>query len=188
MSFTQNQVRWGKSHNTFLKRETGLDLWVRGEPPKSFPSIMLHKTFMKRGGVVDSLAPIHLQVIRSFITCFTELKEESLVASKMRWDASFGEVKSREPFGYKNFFTATFRIERYSRLLQEEVPSWIGCRCNPPIIWFPPESYQKDYQINKKKEDVAFGELKRSNGFRRPGEPTFPPYNIIDLHVIYEIS
>jgi hypothetical protein len=99
LSFTQNQVRWGKSHKTFLKREAGLDLWVRGEPPKSFPAIMPHKTFMKRGGVVDSLAPIHLQVIRSCITHFRELKEEALAASKLRWDASSSEVKSREPFG-----------------------------------------------------------------------------------------
>jgi hypothetical protein len=60
LSFTQNQVRWGKAHKTFLKRESRLDLCVRGEPTKSFPAIMRHKTFMKRRGVVDSLAPIHL--------------------------------------------------------------------------------------------------------------------------------
>ena len=138
---------------------------------------------MKRRGFVDSLAPIHLQVICSGITLFREIKEEALVASKLRWDASSGDVKSREPFGYRNFFATTYIIERYSRLLQEEGPAWIGCRYNPPIIWFPPESYQKDYQINKKREDAAFGELKRSNGFRRPSEPNFPPYNIIALHV-----
>jgi hypothetical protein len=138
---------------------------------------------MKRKGVIHSLAPIHLQVIHLGITRFRELKEEALAASKLRWDASSSEVKSREPFGYRNFFTGTFRIERYSTFLQEEGPTWIGCRYNPPIIWFPPESYQKDYKINKKREDVAFGELKISNGFRRPSEPTFPSYNIIALHV-----
>jgi hypothetical protein len=82
-----------------------------------------------------------------------------------------------------NFFAATYRMERYSRFLQEEGPAWIGCRYNPPIIWFPPKSYQKDYQINKKREDATFVELKRSNGFKRPGEPTFPSYNITSLHV-----
>ena len=50
LSFTQNQVRWGKAHKTFLKREVGLDLWVRGEPPKSFPAIMRHKHLWKEGG------------------------------------------------------------------------------------------------------------------------------------------
>jgi hypothetical protein len=146
---------------------------------------MRHKTFKKRGGggVVDSLDPIHLQVIRLGITHFRELKEEALAASKLRWDASSSEVKSREPFGYRNFFAATCRIERYSRFPQEEGLAWIGCRYNPPIILFPPKSYQKDYQINKKMEDPAFGELKRSNGFRRIGEPTFPPYITISLHV-----
>jgi hypothetical protein len=150
LSFTQNQVRWGKAHKIFLKREVGLDLCVRGEPPKSFLA-MRHKTFMKRGGVIDSLSPIHLPVIRLGINCFRELKEEALPASKLRWDASSSDVKSREPFRYKNFFAATYIIERYSRFLQEEGPPWIGCRYNPPIIWFPPENYQKYYQINKKR-------------------------------------
>jgi len=162
-----------------MKRETWLDLRIKGEPTNSFPTIMQHKTFMKREGVVNSLAPIHRQVICSGIECFREIK----AASKVRWDASPSEVKSREPFGYMNFFIATFRMERYSKLLQEEGLSWIGCRYNPHIIWFPPESYQKDYQINKKREDVVFQEIKRNNGFRRLGEPTFPPYNITALHV-----
>jgi hypothetical protein len=56
LSFTKNQTRWAKAHKVFMKRETGLDLWIRGEPPKSFPAIMRHKTFMKREKVVDSLA------------------------------------------------------------------------------------------------------------------------------------
>jgi hypothetical protein len=149
---------------------------------------MRHKNFMKRGGVIDSLAPIDLQVIRSSITHFRELKEESLAYSKMRWDASSSEVRTREPFGHRNLFAATFRIERYSRLLQKEGPTWIGCRYNPPIIWFPLESYQKYYQINKKRKDVGYGELKRSNGFKRLGEPTFPPYNITALNVISQLA
>jgi hypothetical protein len=78
---------------------------------------MRHKTFMKRAGVVDSLAPIHLHVISLGLTYFGELKEEDLVASQLRWDVSSDEVKSREAFGYRNFFAATFRVERYDRLL-----------------------------------------------------------------------
>jgi hypothetical protein len=30
LSFTKNQTRWAKEHNTFMKRETGLDIWIRG--------------------------------------------------------------------------------------------------------------------------------------------------------------
>jgi hypothetical protein len=63
LSFTKNQVKWGKAHKNFIKRETGLDLWIIGEPLNSFPSIMRHINFMKREGVKDSLAPIHQQVI-----------------------------------------------------------------------------------------------------------------------------
>jgi hypothetical protein len=117
LSFTRNQVRWGKAQKMFINRGNGLDLWIRGEPPKSFPAIMGHKTFMKRAWVVDSLAPIHLHVISLGLTYFGELKEEDLVASQLRWDVSSDEVKSREAFGYRNFFAATFRVERYDRLL-----------------------------------------------------------------------
>jgi hypothetical protein len=117
LSFTRNQVKWGKAHKMLINRENGLDIWIRGEPPKSLPSIMRHKTFMKRVRVVDSLAPIHLHVIHSGITYFREFKEEALVASKLRWDVSSDEVKSREPFGYKNLFVATFKVEIYAKLL-----------------------------------------------------------------------
>jgi hypothetical protein len=138
---------------------------------------------MKRVGVVNSLAPIHLQVICLGITCFRELKEEALVASKLRWDASSDEVKNREPFGFRNLFTTTFRVERYSRLLQEEGPVWMRCRYNPPLLWFPLETYPRDYQINKKRQDTAFDEIKRNNGFRRPGEPTLPPYSFFTCKI-----
>jgi hypothetical protein len=65
-------------------------------------------------------SPIHRQVTHSDIAYFRELKEEDLVVSKLRCDASPKEVKNREPFGFKNFFAATFRVERYTRIIQYE--------------------------------------------------------------------
>jgi hypothetical protein len=46
-----------------MKRENGLDLWIRREHPKSFDTIMQYRTFMKREKVVESLAPIHRHVV-----------------------------------------------------------------------------------------------------------------------------
>jgi hypothetical protein len=40
LSFTKNQTRWDKAHKVFMKRETGLDLWIKGESPKSITTIM----------------------------------------------------------------------------------------------------------------------------------------------------
>jgi hypothetical protein len=137
---------------------------------------------MKRPGVVDTLAPIHLHPIHLCIAYFKEFKEEALAASKLRWDVSSDEVENRELFGYRNFFVETFRVERYSRLLQEEGHAWMGCRYNPPLLWFPPEIYQKDFHINKKRHDATFDKIKRNHGFRTPGELTFPPYSITSLH------
>jgi hypothetical protein len=178
LSFAKNQTRWAKAHKVFMKRETGLDLWIRGEPPKSLNTIMQHKTFMKREKVVESLAPIHRHVVRSGLQYFRELKEEAISASKLRWDVSSNAVKNREPFGFRNFHAATFRLERYARMILDEGPAWIGCRYSPPIIWYPPEGYQSNYEIRKKEEDVSFEELKGKNGFRRPREKTSPPFNI----------
>jgi hypothetical protein len=72
--FTKNQTRWAREHKFFMKRENGLDLWIRGEPPKSFPSIMRHKTFMKREKFIESLTPIHRYVFRSSLPYFRELE------------------------------------------------------------------------------------------------------------------
>jgi hypothetical protein len=96
-----------------------------------------------------------------------------LLLPKLRWDASSNEVKSREPFGFKNFFAATFRVERYTRMIQEEGPAWIGCRYNPPIIWFPPEGYQRDYQINRKREELL---LESSNARMGSGNLVNQPF------------
>jgi hypothetical protein len=65
LSFVENQTRWAKTHKVFMKRQNGLDLWIRGKPPKSFDTIMQHRTFMKREKVVESLAPIHIHVVHS---------------------------------------------------------------------------------------------------------------------------
>jgi hypothetical protein len=74
LSFTKNQTRWAKAHKTFMKRDTGLDLWIRGEPPKSFTFVMQHRTFMKREKVIESLAPIHQHIVRSILPYFRGLK------------------------------------------------------------------------------------------------------------------
>lgn len=34
LSLATNKIKWAKAHNTFQKREYGIDLWVRGEPTK----------------------------------------------------------------------------------------------------------------------------------------------------------
>jgi hypothetical protein len=63
LSFAKTQTRWAKGQRIFMKRETGLDLWIRGEPPKALDTIMHHRTFMKRDMVVEYLSPIHRHVV-----------------------------------------------------------------------------------------------------------------------------
>jgi hypothetical protein len=122
LHFSKNQTRWVKTHKVFMKRENGIDLWIRGEPPKSFDTIMQHRAFMKREKVVESLAPIHRHVVHLGLQYFREIKEESLSTTKLRWDVSSNEVKNKEPFGFRNFHTSTFRLERYAKMIMDEGP------------------------------------------------------------------
>ena len=117
-----------------MKRENGLELWVRGEPSKPFDTIMQHREFMKREKIVDSLSPIHRHVVYSRMQCFGEIREESPSAAKLRWNVSSNEFKNREPFAFINFQATDLRLERYAKMIMEEGPSWIGCRYSPPII------------------------------------------------------
>jgi hypothetical protein len=48
LSFSKNETRWAKARKVFMERENGLELWIRGEPPRSFDTIMQHRAFMKR--------------------------------------------------------------------------------------------------------------------------------------------
>jgi hypothetical protein len=90
---------------------------------KSFLAIMQHKTFMKREKVVESLAPIHRQVVGSGLPYFREIKEDVISPSKLRWDASPNAVKNREPFFFKQFHATNFRLERYARMILDEGPA-----------------------------------------------------------------
>jgi hypothetical protein len=111
LSFAKNQTRWAKAHKFFMKRETGLDLWIRREPPKVLKTIMHHRICMKREKVVESLALIHIYVINSGLQYFRELTEETIYVAKLRWDVSSNALNNREPFGFRNFYATTFRLE-----------------------------------------------------------------------------
>jgi hypothetical protein len=57
-----------------MKRENGLDVWVRGEPSKPFDTIIQHRTFMKREKVVEYLATIHRHVVYLGLQYFGEIR------------------------------------------------------------------------------------------------------------------
>jgi hypothetical protein len=177
-----------KAHKVFMKRENGLDLWVRGEPSKPFETIMKNRAFLKREKVVESLAPIHRHVIYLGLQYFGEIREEALFAAKLRWSVSSNEIKNKEPFGFRNFQTPALRLEWYSNMIMEAGPSWIGCKYSAPIIWYHPEGYQSVYELRKKHEETSFEELKGKHGFWRYREETSPPYSLIALHMNYLVA
>ncbi len=43
LSFATNQLKWAKVHNTFIKCEYGIDLWIIGEPTQPLLLSVRHK-------------------------------------------------------------------------------------------------------------------------------------------------
>lgn len=99
LSFATNQIKWAKAYNTFQKGEYGIDLWVKGEPTKPLHLSVQHKQFMKRTRVVAQLGPLHTHIIQVGNKYFQEIKEESLLVARQRWEAPTNNVENMEPFG-----------------------------------------------------------------------------------------
>jgi hypothetical protein len=64
----------------------------------------------------------------------------------------------------------------------------LGVDIIPLLFGFLQRITKEIIKLTRKREEAAFGELKRKNGFRGPGEPTFPPYNITALHVRSQLA
>ena len=124
-----------------------MDLWLRSEPTHPLQLFAKHKRLMTQEGVIQILGPIHKEIVQKGTTYFLSIQERSLTASKMRWMVSTNSVKEREPFNYGNFKAAASRLITYINLILREGPYWLGCQFRCPIIWYPPEGYQFDYEL-----------------------------------------
>ena len=118
-------------------------------------------------------------------TYFLFIQERSLVASKMRWMVSSNNVKEREPFSYGNFKSAGRRLVPYNNLLLREGPYWVGYRFISPIIYYPPEGYQLDYELPEGQEAAAFAHLARHHGLMPITDRSSPTYSLTSLHQKY---
>jgi len=73
-------------------------------------------------------------------------------------------------------------MQHYSRMVQSEGPTWIGCRYKCPIIWYPPDGYNVEYELSKRGESEAFKVIQNKNGFRKYGEHSYLAYSLTLLH------
>lgn len=67
-------------------------------------------------------------------------------------------------------------------------PDWIGCRYRTPIIWYPPDQYHGDYNLNDHEVTQAFVVLKKKNGFMNYKEEVYPTYSLTQLHLNYSLT
>jgi len=140
---------------------------------------------MTQEGMFKILGPIHKEIVQKGTTYFLSIPERSLIASKMRWTISTNSVKEREPFDYGNFKAAASQLITYNNIILREGPYWLGCRFRSPIIWYPLEGYQCNYEFPEGHENSSFAILARHHSFRTDKEAFFPAYFLTTLHRIY---
>lgn len=62
-------------------------------------------------------------------------------------------------------------------------PTYVGCRYKCPVILYPPDGYNVEYELSKRGENEAFNVLQNMNGFQMYGEHYYPSYSLTLVHV-----
>ena len=122
ISFAVNQLKWLKSYNVFQRQENELDLWVRSEPKNPLQLWARKKNLMTKEGVIQALGPIHKSIVLNGIDYFLSIINQAYIAAKVRWGISNRNVQNREPFNYKNFGLAAYRLVSYSNIILKQGP------------------------------------------------------------------
>ncbi len=77
------------------------------------------------------------------------------------------------------------RMITHNNLILKEGPYWLGCQFQSPIIWYPPEGYQSDYELPEGHENIAFVNLAQHHDFRPDTENFSSAYSLTTLHRNY---
>ena len=97
--------------------------------------------------------------------------------------ASKNNVKNRDPFCYRNFKVAASRFLSYSNLVFNMGPAWLECRYRFPLLWYPPEGYNHDYELPEGLTSAAFAIIRQKQGFRAYKEKVYPAYSLTQLNL-----
>ena len=142
---------------------------------------------MRSLGVMETLGPMHEDLIRQNLEYFLTIKDLAIDAAKFRYQTSNPNIQLREPFRYENFELATSRLNLYGERILQEGPSWLGYRFRSPIIWHPAPGYQALYEVPEGQKNQFFDDLVAHHGCRSPHEIPFPAYSLTALHINYNV-
>ena len=187
VSFGVNQLKWLRAYNTFQRQENSLDLWVRAEPRNPVQLWRTHRNLMRTPGVIETLGPMHEDLIRHSLEYFLTIKDLAIDAAQFRYRISSPSIQLREPFRYENFELAASRLNLYGERILQVGPSWLGYRFRSPIIWHPAPGYQALYEMLEGQLNQFSDDLVAHHGCRPPHEIPSPAYSLTALHVNYNI-
>lgn len=120
--------------------------------------------------------------MRIYLNLFANMKSQALVICLKRNEACSAELQEGDPFEYKNSVVVVTRVPKYAKIALTLGAFWIGLRFKFPLIWFPLEEYQPNYQLCDYEEEFWPCELMANQGFRTLGDDTAGAYNFIDFH------
>ena len=111
---------------------------------------------MKKEGVIQTLGPIHKVIVLDGMEYFLSIRDQAIVAAKLRWKISNRNIQDKEPFNYKKIKLAFDRLVIYSNLILREGPYRLDCRFRSPIIWYLIVEYKAKYELPEGKTGHIF--------------------------------
>lgn len=81
---------------------------------------------MRTPGVMETLGPMHEDLIRQNLEYFLTIKDLAINATKFRYQTLNPNIQLREPFRYENFELAASRLNLYGERILQAGPSWLG--------------------------------------------------------------
>ena len=138
---------------------------------------------MRTLGVMETLGPMHEDLIRHSLEYFLTIKDLAIDAAKFRYRISNPNIQLREPFKYKIFELDASRLNLYGERILQAGPSWLGYRFRSPIIWHPAPGYQALYEMLEGQTNQFFDDLVAHHGCRPPHEIPSTAYSLTALHI-----
>ena len=112
-SFISNHVQCDSSFQTISQNEANFNFWIWSEPQSPRLVFTLQEHRLKSSIKTQQLVKLQEQVISTYVDQISRHQHLDLEGSKHRWQASPSSLKKSDPYCFKNFKQALYRVEGY---------------------------------------------------------------------------
>ena len=100
---------------------------------------------------------IQEKVISTYVSQISKHQQLALEGIQRRWQATSSTLRNRDPYYYKNFKHALYRVEGYVGCMKECGVNWMGLKFKFPLIWWLAKLYREDFSLTKAEEKKCWG-------------------------------